>query len=177
MRNDGGSVCWHGVPARGGYAVNITRSFEIACDADSAWRAMHDPVTIASVYGSLIRLTPVGTVPAQLTTGTRIVVGLNALGILPLGRQAIVVSDSRVARGDTEVRTMHDRGGPLSGPLALLRGWHHRMSVSPLPGSETSASWSDTLEVGGPFAWLFWPALYATWRMRETRIKRLSRTW
>lgn len=157
--------------------MKITRSFEIPCSADSAWRALHDPVTIASVYGSLLRLTPDETPPAQLTTGTRMVVALNALGILPLGRQAIVVTDSQVDRGDIEVRTMHDRGGPVTGPLALLRGWHHRMSVSSIPGSETSASWSDTLEVGGPFAWLFWPALYGTWKMRETRIKRLSRTW
>ncbi|MBC9926415.1 MULTISPECIES: hypothetical protein [unclassified Leucobacter] len=157
--------------------MKITRSFEIACDADSAWRAMHDPVTIANVYGSLLRLIPEGKVPTQLENGTRMVVGLNALGILPLGRQAIVVADTRVLRGDTETRTMHDRGGPLSGPLAVLHGWHHQMSVTPLPGSAPGAGWSDTLEASGPFAWLFWPALFSTWKMREARIKRLSRSW
>lgn len=94
-----------------------------------------------------------------------------------MGRQVIEVRDEFGPEGPQQIRTMHDVGGPLTGPLTLLQGWHHRMSLSPVPGHPDRVHWSDTLEVGGRFAPLFWPVLTLTWRLRAGRIRSLAPRW
>lgn len=157
--------------------MRITVTFDLECDPDTTWRALHAPAVIASVYGPLLRMRSEGPMPAALTDGDTLRVRLLVWPGLVVGRQLIRITDEREFIDGRERRTMHDRGQPLRGPLALLRGWHHRMSLTPsrsLPGGTT---WHDTLEATGPFAALYRPALALVWRMRAARIRRLARGW
>jgi len=90
------------------------------------------------------------------------------LGV-PAGRMTVELHDER--RGD--VRIVHDRGGPQSGPLAALTTWRHRMAVSPLPGDRSR--FRDRLDVGGAAAPAMWPTLWVLWQWRGHRLQVLAR--
>ncbi len=149
----------------------------IDCAADTAWEALHCTDTVASVYAPLLQMRFDEPTPERLRTGDAVTVHLRALGIVPVGRQEISVQDSVHTRGAVQVRTMHDRGGAVSGPLLLARKWHHQMSIAPHANDPERATWTDTLQFSGPLAWLIWPVLRGSWGLRELRIKRLSRGW
>lgn len=100
---------------------------------------------------------------------------LSLFGIVPLGQQEIVVSFERARNGD--VRIFRDSGGGVSGPLALLTGWQHRMAVAADPERPGRTLYRDRVEFHGPFAAISWPVLWAIWQWRGRRLHRLARTW
>lgn len=159
--------------------MRVSRCFTIDCPPDAAWDALHRTASIAAVYAPMMRMDSEGGLSDRLRDGDELIVRLRVLGLLSVGRQAIRVSDERTRdpEGGIERRTMHDRGGPLSGPLSLLRLWHHRMTVVSLPDEPGRARWEDTLEVGGSAAPLLRPALAIAWSLRGRRIRRLARRW
>lgn len=165
--------------------MKIIVSFEIDCSAVVAWRAMHRTKTIANVYAPLLRMQSDGQLPDEILSGAQIEVRLRAFNLVDVGRQLIAIRDAvessrgslALKTGEAQVHTMHDQGGPLTGPLKLARTWHHQMSVSALPGDRERAIWTDSLSCTGPFVWLLWPALWCSWRLRARRIKSLARGW
>lgn len=157
--------------------MRVSVSFTIDCAADTAWEALHRTDTVASVYAPLLKMHSEGPVAKQLRSGDSVTVQLRLLGIIPVGRQNISVQDSIQTRGATQLRTMHDRGGAVSGPLLLARNWHHQMSIAPHAGDPDRATWTDTLQFSGPFAGLAWPVLRGTWGLRAARIKAMARDW
>lgn len=120
---------------------------------------------------------PEGQFPEQLHSGDAVIVQLRLWGIVPLGRQRISVQDAIEPNGAATVRTMHDRGGAVSGPLLLARNWHHQMSIAPHATDPDHAMWTDTLQFSGAFSWLIWPVLRGSWGLRGLRIRALARQW
>ena len=95
---------------------------------------LHDPLALGQVVAPLLEVEPVGhrRFPPTWTPGDHLV-RLRLFGIVPVGDQNIRLSTSR--RGGA--RILEDAGGPVSGALAVVTSWRHRMAVSPLPDGRT----------------------------------------
>jgi len=159
------------------WGMRILQKFQIACDPDAAWRALHSPQALAELYGPLLEVRPLSDAPTSWEPGQDAAVSLTALGLVPLGRQLIAVSDRYVESSGGRVRILRDSGTPLTGPLATLDVWDHQMAVSPVPGDPGRTLWRERLVIGGRTAPLLWPVLWATWQWRAARIRALAPTW
>ena len=157
--------------------MRIDLRFVIDCDPDAAWEAVHTSRVAAELYGPVMQMRPLGDMPERLRDGDEVEVALRALGRIPVGRQVIRVRDEVQGEGVALVRTMHDEGHPVSGPLALVTGWHHRMTISAAPDGSGRTVWRDRLHFGGPAALLAWPVLWATWVWRAGRIRKRAPHW
>lgn len=156
--------------------MHVLLKFEINCDADAAWRALHSPTALSELYGPLLRMAPLDPLPARWTSGDEAGVHLHS-GAIPLGKQLIHVTDvERTASGE-RVRVLRDSGIPLTGPLGSLDVWDHQMAVSAVPGNPARTLWRERLVIRGTAAPLLWPVLWATWQWRRTRIQALAPTW
>lgn len=120
---------------------------------------------------------PLSPLPQRFEHGDSIVVQLRLFGIIPLGKQRIIISDELSEHPTDSARTMHDIGGGITGPLAWLRGWHHRMTISPAANHLNKTYWQDELTFHGPLAVFAWPALRLTWAWRANRIRRAAPSW
>ena len=143
------------------------------CDPDAAWRAIRSPEVFRAVAAPLLSFEsaePHG-FPTTWTEGEHRVTA-RALGLIPLGDQLIDLSFTR--RDD--VRLMHDRGGPLGGPLAVVSYWHHTMAVSPTKDGSTLLR-DRLLFDAEPLSLAVWPALWAFWQWRALQLRRLAPTW
>lgn len=152
---------------------------EIDCDPDAAWRALHSPRAVAELYGPFLQLSPLEPdgLPTSMEAGTDMPVSMSALGLVPMGRQLIHVSERFVDESDGPVRILRDSGIPLTGPLASLDVWDHQMAVSPVPGDPGRTLWRDRLVIGGPTAVALWPVLWGAWQWRGARIRAMAPTW
>lgn len=147
------------------------------CPADAAWEAVHSPAVFRAVSGPLTTaesLEP-GGFPDRWPGGEHRV-RLRMLGALPMGSQVIRLRDETLPDG---TRIVHDEGGPLSGAMTVVTGWHHRMAVAPNPLSpDTRTRFHDTLDVRAglltPFAWLGFAVF---WRLRGRQIQKLAPGW
>lgn len=158
--------------------MRVTLDLVLDCPPDAAWEAVHSPAVFRAVSEPLTRVTslePRG-FPERWPSGEHRV-RLSLLGIVPMGVQVIRLSDeSRMLSDGSTERIVHDAGGPVSGPMRIVRSWHHRMAISVAPGGRTR--FRDRLDVGAgvltPFVtvgfWIFW-------QVRAARIKRLAPRW
>ena len=157
--------------------MRVMLKFEIDCDVDAAWRALHSPTVVSELYTPLMQLRPIDQLPTSWEPGAHGEVQMLAAGVIPVGRQLIRVSDhERTVRGQ-RVRIFHDSGIPLSGPLSTLTRWDHQMAVSEIPGRPDRTLWRDRLIIEGATAPLFWPAMWAAWQWRQARITALAPSW
>jgi len=155
---------------------HVQLKFRIPASPDAAWAALHSPEVLAALYGPVLVVEPLGHVDddrrgSLLNTAVR----LRLFGLVTVGTQLIGAYDDVREHDGEPVRILRDSGIPLTGPLAALDVWDHRMAVSALPDGRTL--WRDRLVFGGPTSALLWPMLWATWQWRGWRIRRLSRTW
>lgn len=150
--------------------------FEIECDVDAAWRAIHSPQVASELYGPLLTMVPWSDVPTAWEHGDNAAVALTALGV-PMGKQFISITNTERTHAGRRVRIMRDAGIPLTGPLASLDVWDHQMAVSAVAGQPHRTLWRDRLTIGGATAPLLWPALWATWQWRQLRITQLAPSW
>jgi hypothetical protein len=144
------------------------------CEPDVAWRALRSPAALQEIYGPLLSMKPVTTLPTmwQATTAE---VALSVAGLVPTGRQRIDISfDDDRADG---VRILIDDGAPLTGPLALLGSWRHRMAVAPAPHDQGKTLYRDRLDISGPAAPALWFPLWTVWQWRASRLAELAPTW
>ncbi|MGN6274100.1 MAG: hypothetical protein ACTHMQ_13535 [Protaetiibacter sp.] len=148
--------------------MRVQLSFTVACDADMAWSIITSPEAAARAYAPLMAMTPEGELPERWRDGDEAIVQLRAAGALSLGRQRIAIRTRR--RGAT--RILEDAGGPLTGPLAIVDSWRHRMAVTPLTSGGTL--YRDRLDVTAGLATpLVWFALWMVWQARGLRIRRM----
>lgn len=157
--------------------MRILLKFVVDCDPDAAWRALHSPRAVAELYGPLLDVEALGTMPTSFESGDDVPVQMSVAGLVPVGRQLISVADRETRDGNGRVRVFRDWGVPLTGPLAALDVWDHQMAVSAAPGDPSKTLWRERLTIGGAAAPALWPGLWATWQWRATRIKALAPTW
>jgi hypothetical protein len=157
--------------------MRVMLKFQIDCDADAAWRALHSPAVLAELYSPLIALRPMTPIPTQLEHGGDTAVEMRMWGAVGIGKQLIHTTDREVDENGVRVRILRDSGIPLTGPLASLDVWDHQMAVSPVPGRPDRTLWRDRLTVRGMTAPVLWPTLWASWQLRQARITALARTW
>ncbi len=157
------------------------------CPADAAWEALHSPAVFRAVSGpwtTAESLEP-GGFPERWPGGDHRV-RLRLLGVLPMGEQVIRLRDE--AAHDpvlgADARIVHDEGGPVRGPMTLVRHWHHRMAIAPNPLSGTAGRlaprtrFTDTLEVrAGLLTPLAWLGFRVFWSLRGRTIRRLAPGW
>lgn len=150
--------------------MRIQLEFPVPATPDAAWAVLTSPESVARAYAPAIGMQPETTLPVRWRDGDSVVVRLSALGTVPAGRQLIEIHTRR--RGST--RILEDSGRPLSGPLAIVTSWRHRMAVTPLPDGTTL--YRDRLDVSaGPATPVVWFGLWLVWRLRGVRIRSLMR--
>jgi len=151
----------------------VQLKFRIRASADAAWTALHSPAVLTALYAPVIVVEPL--THADEDSLLHSAVRLRLFGLITVGTQLIGAYDQvREHHGET-VRILRDSGIPLTGPLASLDVWDHRMAVSGLPDGRTL--WRDRLVIGGPGSALLLPVLWAAWQWRGLRIRRLARGW
>jgi hypothetical protein len=153
--------------------VHVQLKAVLACDMDAAWSALHDPAMFRAVAWPLLRFSAATqAIPERWADGDDAVLGVAAFGIVPLGTQRVAIRDEH----RDGARIMHDDGGARSGPLTLVRRWHHRMAVARVADGRTL--YRDRLEfdagVATPLAWV---ALWTFWQWRLIRFRRLAAGW
>lgn len=152
-------------------------AFEVECTPDAAWNALHRPRVVAELYEPLMRMPGADSLPERWVDGESGEVELRFAGFLPTGRQVIQIRDESHGEGPSLTRSMHDIGHATSGPLTLLQGWHHRMTIRPSPKGPGHALWSERVEFYGPVAPLAWPLMRLIWQWRVQRIRSMARSW
>ena len=172
--------------------MRVTLDLILECSPDAAWEAVHSPAVFRAVSGpwTTVESLEPGGFPSRWPGGDHRV-KLRMLGVLPMGTQLIRLSDE-VAPG---VRTVHDTGGPLSGPICIVRSWHHQMAISAAPGGARPVSGSgagagaassaaertrfrDTLTVkAGVLTPFVTAGFWVFWQLRGRALKRLAPGW
>lgn len=146
--------------------MRVQLKFMIRAEPDAVWDFVRSPAAFQAVAAPLLRfrsLEPEGFAPSWQEGAHPVSVSL--LGLLPLGEQRIAVTYAQ-RRG---VRIMTDDGGPLSGPLAVVTGWSHRMAVAPARGGTL---FRDRLELkAGVLTPLVWLGMWAFWQWRGLRLR------
>lgn len=141
---------------------------------DAVWAALKSPSVLAEVahpFFSFEPLSPRG-LPRVWTPGEHPVAASVLWGMFPVGEQVI---DIRF-RERGAVRIVEDDGGPVSGPLAVVTGWRHRMAVSAAPGGGTL--YRDRLDISaGVLTPVVWFGAWLFWQWRGFRLSRLAPTW
>ena len=156
-------------------SLRVRIVFEAECSVDSAWEAMHSPAVASELYAPVLRMRAEPPFPERFASGDEARAVLRLFDLLPVGSQLIAIEDVTPARRPSGARTMRDAGRPLSGPLAMLAGWNHEITVWASPSN--GAVWHDELTISGAFAPLCWPVLATMWRWRRRKLLRLARGW
>lgn len=153
--------------------MRVQLRMTLDCAPDDAWDALHDPGVFAAASFPWLTFRPLA--PAVLPdrwAHTVYPVQALLLGVLPVGEQEIRLSARRVG----DARILEDSGGPTFGLLTLVRGWRHRMAVSPAPGGRTL--FRDRLDVHAGIATpAVWFGLWLLWQWRASRIRSLARAF
>ena len=113
--------------------------------------------------------------PTIWTTGEH-PVRLSALGLVPMGDQVIRLTMATTRKDG--VRILRDTGRGVSGPLAAVTLWDHRMAVSPDPADTGKTLFRDQLIFRtGALTLASWPVFWALWQWRLHQLKRLAPNW
>ncbi len=152
--------------------MRVQLKLTLDCDPDAAWEALRSPEVFRELYSPLLAVEPTGddaSFPDRWPEGAR-TVGISAFsGLVPLGQQKLDLS-FRTTRG---VRILTDDGGPVSGPLAAITRWRHRMAVAAAPDGGTL--YRDRLEFSaGLLSIPVWFVLWVVWQRRGARLRKLA---
>jgi hypothetical protein len=155
------------------------------CQPDAAWRAVQSPAVFREVSSPVLTMESLepGGFPTVWSAGEHPVV-MRGLGLVPMGEQVIKLATTTARKGD--VRILRDTGRGVSGAVAAVTLWDHRMAISPDPAGSGKTLYRDqlvfTAEHGagrgtGPATLAMWPAFWAFWQWRMLRLKRLAPSW
>lgn len=147
------------------------------CPPDAAWRAIRSPAVFREVSSPLVAMASLaeGGFPTIWEPGEHLVT-LRGLGLVALGEQVISLSVSATRPGG--VRILRDTGRGVSGSLAAVTLWDHRMAIAPDPAGTGKTLYRDQLIFrAGPATLLLWPAFWAFWQWRMLRLTQLAPTW
>jgi ligand-binding SRPBCC domain-containing protein len=141
---------------------------------DAVWAALRSPGVLSEVahpFFSFEPLSPRG-LPRFWPEGQHPVRASLLWGLIPVGEQVIDISYRE--RGDT--RIIEDSGGPVSGPLAVITRWRHRMAVTRTEDDRTL--YRDRLDISaGLLTPLVWIGAWAFWQWRAFQLTRLAPAW
>lgn len=144
--------------------MRLERSTIISCSWEKAAEQVLTTRLLRYVAHPLVTFASVGAdpLPDIWTEGTHWV-RLRLFGLLPLGKQAIVISILPVPRGFA----LRD-----AGYSALIPVWDHTLTIEPMP---EGTRYTDTVEVRAgiltPLVWLFAQAFF---RHRQRRWRALA---
>ncbi|TFB96990.1 hypothetical protein [Cryobacterium sp. HLT2-28] len=147
------------------------------CSPDAAWRALRSPAVFREVSSPVVSVESLeaGGFPTVWEPGEH-PVGLNALGLLPMGEQVIRLT-METTRKDG-VRILRDTGRGVSGALASVTLWDHRMAVAADPAGTGKTLFRDQLIFRtGALTLASWPVFWALWQWRMHQLRRLAPTW
>jgi len=147
------------------------------CDPDAAWRAIRSPAVFREVSSPLLAmesLEPLG-FPTMWQPGDH-PASFRALGLVPLGTQVIRLTE-QTERSDG-VRILRDTGRGVSGALAAVTLWDHRMAIAPDPAGTGKTLYRDQLIFRAGLGTIaLWPSFWAFWQVRMLRLEQLAPTW
>jgi hypothetical protein len=141
---------------------------------DAVWAALRSPAVLAEVAHPFFAFDPLSPrgLPRVWTEGEHPVAASVLWGTIPVGEQVIDISFRE--RGN--VRIVEDAGGPVSGVLAVVTGWRHRMAVSAGPGGRTL--YRDRLDISaGALTPVVWIGAWLFWQWRGFQLSRLAPRW
>lgn len=147
------------------------------CSPDAAWRALRSPAVFREVSSPVVNAASLeaGGFPTVWEPGDH-PVSLTALGLVPMGEQVIRLT--MATKRTDGVRILRDTGRGVSGALASLTLWDHRMAVSPDPAGTGKTLYRDQLIFRtGALTLASWPVFWALWQWRMRRLKQLAPGW
>lgn len=150
--------------------MRVQLKLTLDCPPDAAWEAIQSPAVFREVFHPLANVEPIDppVFPERWPDGPSLLRITSVSGLVPLGEQLIDLSRSE----RDGVRILEDRGHAVTGALAPLTLWRHRMAVS--PADEGRTLYRDRLDFRGPVAVPLWPVLWELWQFRGGRIKKLA---
>ncbi|MFM7403023.1 MAG: hypothetical protein ACKO1N_02775 [Erythrobacter sp.] len=155
-------------------ATTVSLSTTLACTPDEAWERLKTSALLLHVAAPMIRFTPVGNmpVPVHFSAGEYRAY-MSLFGFIPLGWQAIVVSEPPP---EADTRFIRDNGYS-----PLIKRWDHWIAVRPEPGGLTHYTDRVEIEAGlltpliAGFARLFYAHRQRRWRaLARTRFAALN---
>ncbi len=154
--------------------MKIQTQLELDCTVDDAWARLDDPEVFQKVSRPFLYFTPLNppAFPPRYVSGESYTVAARAFGVLGLGVQEInpVMTDQGM------VKTFVDNGRGLSGPLGLMKHFHHTMTVEPSGLGPTLLR--DELEWdAGIFTPLFYVGFRFFWWWRHRIMTQLVPSW
>ena len=167
--------------------MRVLLKLVLDCDPDAAWDAIRSPAVFREVSAPFTTFESLeqGGFPERWSAGEHRV-RVKALGVVEVGEQVIGVSwpdassasatGGGASRASATVRIMRDSGGGVSGPLALVTSWDHRMAISRAPGGGTLYRDQLTFSAGA-LTLALWPVYWAFWQWRGIRLRQLAPTW
>lgn len=147
------------------------------CSPDAAWRALRSPAVFREVSSPVVSVESLEMdgFPTIWEPGEH-PVSLTALGLVPMGDQVIRLTMATTRKDG--VRILRDTGRGVSGPLASVTLWDHRMAVSPDPAGTGKTLFRDQLIFRtGALTLASWPVFWALWQWRLHQLKRLAPNW
>ncbi|RFA10120.1 hypothetical protein B7R54_13545 [Subtercola boreus] len=157
--------------------MKVMLKLTLDCSVDAAWRALQSPAVFREVSAPLMKIVSLeeGGFPTTWPEGKNRV-EIEALGLVPMGRQVIDIDRSRTQHPG--VRIIHDKGYGASGSLKLFTTWDHRMAVSADPYEPGKTLYRDRLVIGaGALTPALWAGMWAFWQLRGVRLQQLAPTW
>jgi ligand-binding SRPBCC domain-containing protein len=150
--------------------MRVALKLVLDCPPDAAWQALQSPAVFREVYQPLADVEPLDppTFPEVWPDGPTLLRITSVSGLVPLGEQLMDLS--RIERDG--VRILEDRGHAVTGPLAALTLWRHRMAVSAT--GEGTTLYRERLDFRGPASVPFWPVLWELWQFRAGKLKKLA---
>lgn len=153
--------------------MRVQLKLVLDCPPDAAWAALQSPEVFREVFHPLANVEPIDppVFPERWPDGPTLLRITSISGLVPLGEQLIDLSRSE----RDGVRILEDRGHAVTGGLAPLTLWRHRMAVAAADDGRTL--YRDRLDFRGPVAVPFWPVLWELWQFRGGRMKKLAPTF
>lgn len=153
--------------------MRVQLRIHLPVSADELWQAIRTPAIFRAVSSPLLKMTSLeqDSLPELWRGDGPHLISISALGLISMGTQTIDVSFTQRPDG---TRIMSDDGKPMSGALAAITQWRHRMAVTSLP--DGTALYRDRLDFSaGALTPLLWVSLWAFWQWRAMQLRRLAR--
>jgi hypothetical protein len=154
--------------------MRVQLKLELDAHPDAVWAALRSPAVLAEVarpFFSFEPMSPRG-LPKTWTEGEHPVFARALFDLVPAGEQVIDIA----YRERGAVRIIEDGGGPVSGLLAVVTHWRHRMAVSAADDGRTL--YRDRLDISaGLLTPLVWIGAWAFWQWRGFQLTRLAPQW
>lgn len=154
--------------------MKIATRLELDCTVADAWNQLDNPEVFLKVSKPFLFFTPMNPAvfPSRFVSGKSYTVKARAFGLVGLGTQQINPTMTEAGLK----RTFVDNGRGLSGPLGLMKHFHHTMTLQPSDAS--SAVLTDELEWdAGLFTPLFYLGFRFFWWWRHRVMTQLVPSW